>query len=368
MQINSLINILIALVVFGLLVAIHELGHFTVAKLSGIRVNKFAIGMGPRIIKFTKGETEYSLRLLPIGGFCSMEGEDSESDDERAFLKKPVGSRIAVVAAGAIMNIILGFIIAVIITCMMEKIPTTTVAKFDEGAMSEQCGLQAGDEILKMNGTTIFTSQDIMYELNQTKDGIFDVVVRRDGKKTDLGQITFYDQYYYYVDKENNKYVTFETPEEYTGDEELQVAEDRFDFYVTSIKSKNAANVLSYSAKYTVTLARLIWKSLIDLVTGQYGLNDLSGPVGIVSAIGEVRSYGLESLLQLVALISINLGIFNLLPLPALDGGRLVFLIIEAIRRKPVPPDKEGMVHFVGMALLMLLMVVITISDIKKLI
>lgn len=368
MQISVLINILIALVVFGLLVAIHEFGHFAVAKLSGIRVNKFAIGMGPKLLKFTKGETEYSLRLFPIGGFCAMEGEDGQSDDERAFHKKPVLSRIAVVAAGAIMNIILGFIIAIVITCIMEKIPTNTVAKFDENAMSEQCGLQVGDQILKMNGTVIFTSQDIMYELSQTKDGIFDVVVKRDGKKVDLGKVTFYDSYYYYVDKENNQYVKFETKEEYTGDEELKLAEDRFDFYVSSYKSKNVGNVLSYSARYTVTLARLIWKSLIDLITRQYGLNDLSGPVGIVSAIGEVRTYGFESLLQLVALISINLGIFNLLPLPALDGGRLVFLIIEGIRRKPVPPEKEGMVHFVGMALLMLLMVVITISDIRKLI
>ncbi len=363
-------NIIIALIVFGILVAIHEFGHFAVAKLSGIRVNKFAIGMGPRIVKFTKGETEYSLRLFPVGGFCAMEGEDEHSDDPRAFHNKPIINRIGVVVAGAIMNIILGFIVAIIMTSVADKIPTNTIVKFEENAMSEQTGLRTGDEIIKMDNMRIFTNQDIAYKLNNTADGVFDLVVKRDGKKVNLNDVKFYDSYYYYVEKkagEKDKYITFETKEEYTGTEELELAESRYDFFVDAEKDKTITSVIDYSFRNTLTLARLIWISLIDLVTGQYGLNDLSGPVGIVSAIGDVRAYGIESLLQLVAMITINLGIFNLLPLPALDGGRLVFLIIEAIRKKPIPPEKEGMVHFIGLALLMLLMIVVTINDVKNL-
>ncbi len=365
-------NIIIALIVFGILVAIHEFGHFAVAKLSGIRVNKFAIGMGPRIVKFTKGETEYSLRLFPVGGFCAMEGEDEHSDDPRAFHNKPVINRIGVVVAGAVMNLLLGFVVAIIMTCVTDKIPTNTIVKFEKNAMSEQTGLQIDDEIVKMDNMRIFTNQDIAYKLSNTADGVFDLVVKRDGKKVNLDDVKFYDSYYYYVEKNNgenekDKYVKFETKEEYTGTEELKLAESRYDFFVNVEKEKTIPVIIGYSFRNTLTLARLIWISLIDLVTGQYGLNDLSGPVGIVTAIGEVRAYGFESLLQLVAMITINLGIFNLLPLPALDGGRLVFLIIEAIRKKPIPPEKEGMVHFIGLALLMLLMIVVTINDVKKL-
>lgn len=428
-MLNSVIDIAIALLVFGILVAIHEFGHFSVAKLSGIKVNKFAIGMGPRLIKFTKGETEYSLRLFPIGGFCAMEGEDDDSSDPRAFRNKSVPKRIAVVVAGAVMNLILGFIVCIIMTCVMDRIPTLKISEFRENAMSYETGLRVGDKILKLDNTRVFNDTDLSYEFGNSKDQVFDVTVKRDGKKVKISNVKFLHEYYYFYtsdgelvsleknqvygdnkeeelkliasnletknseeakeidgniladkkteNKENYHYffntetekTEFGQVKDFMDDKymELGFAQSAFDFWVEPAKSKNIVSVVSYASGSFVTLARLIWKSLIDLLTGQYGISDLSGPVGIVSAIGEVRSYGFDTLLKLVAMISINLGIFNLLPIPALDGGRLVFLLIEAVRRKPVPPEKEGMVHLIFMGLLLLLMVVVTISDVKKL-
>lgn len=366
-------NIIIALIMFGVLVAIHEFGHFAVAKLSGIKVNKFAIGMGPVLFKRQKGETEYSLRLFPVGGYCAMEGEDDASEDSRAFRNKPVKNRIGVVVAGPIMNLILGLVLSLVTAAFISDIiKTNTIREFYPGAMSEQTGLMAGDEIISMNGTHIFTTSDITYKFANSKDGVFDLVVKRDGRKIRLDDVKFYREYYYYIEEANDEipyehYVTFDTKEEYTGDRELSTAETNVDFKVRRVESKNIANVFSYAFRDTLSTARLIWMSFVDLVRGQYKLNDLSGPVGIVSAIGTVRSYGLESLMSLITMITVNLGIFNLLPLPALDGGRLVFLVIEAIRKKPVPPEKEGMVHFVGIACLMILMVIVTVSDISKL-
>ncbi len=366
-------NIIIALVMFGILVAIHEFGHFAVAKLSGIKVNKFAIGMGPVIFKFNKGETEYSLRLFPVGGYCAMEGEDESSDDSRAFRNKPVKNRIGVVIAGPVMNLILGFVLSfVTVGFFSDIIKTNTVREFYPNAMSEQTGLMAGDEIISMDGTRIFTTSDISYKFTNSKDGVFDLVVKRDGKKIKLNDVKFYREYYYYIEGPTDEipyehYVTFDTREEYTGDEKLEVAETNVDFKVFKEEKKTFINMVSYAVRDSLSTARLIWMSFIDLIRGKYGLNDLSGPVGIVTAIGTVRTYGIESLMNLIVMITINLGIFNLLPLPALDGGRLVFLIIEGIRKKPVPPEKEGMVHLIGMACFIILMGVITVSDILKL-
>lgn len=360
------VKIIVAILIFGILVAIHELGHFTVAKLCGIQVNEFAIGMGPRLFKFKKGETIYSLRCLPIGGFCAMEGEDDSSDNPRAFNNKSVPKRMAVIVAGATMNIILGFILVIITTCMQEKIPELTINKFHDNASSAECGLEVGDKIISINGMHILTDSDISYKLSNTKDDVFNVVVKRNGEKIELENVKFYYQYQYYVDEETQSYVRVDNPDEYTGEQTLQTAESRFDFYIDS-SEKNFFNVLGYSAKETVSIGRLIWISLMDIVKGKYGISDMSGPVGLATAIGKATDLGIGYLLNLITFITINLGIFNLLPLPALDGGRFVFLIVEGIRRKPIPPEKEGMVHFVGLALFMLLTVLVTFSDIKKL-
>ncbi|MBE6855509.1 MAG: peptidase [Ruminococcus sp.] len=346
-----MVDILIAILVFGVIIAVHEFGHFAVAKACGIRVNQFAIGMGPAIFKFQRGETEYALRLLPIGGYCAMEGEDSESTDDRAFRKKSVPKRIAVVVAGAAMNLLLGFVLVLITTCLSDLVPSTTISRFhkdDAGnsvATSEQCGLQVDDKILSINGMRVFTDGDISYKLSYTEDPTFDLVVERNGEKVTLNDVTFL----------NTK------------------TEGRLDFGIYGYE-KTPLNVLSYSFRETISIGRMIWMSLFDLITGKYGFHDLSGPVGIVTAIGDAASTGttikqhLQSLIPMMSMITINVGIFNLLPLPALDGGRLIFLIVEAIRRKPVKPEHEGLVHIIGLVLLFVLMIAVTFNDIKNLI
>jgi len=361
------INILIAIILFGVIIAVHEFGHFIVAKLSDIKVNKFAIGMGPKIFKFTKGETEYSLRLLPIGGFCAMEGEDTGSEDNRAFFKKPIKNRFAVLVAGATMNLILGLIIVIISTSITENMGSNIISDFRENAKSQQTGLQKGDEIISINGMRILTENDIAYKLQNTDDKTYDVVVKRNGEKINLNDVEFYYSFYYYIDEEKNSYVTFKDKSEYNGDKELSLAEYKIDFTI-NITEKSFLSVMNYSVRDSLSKGRMIWISLIDLIRGKYGINDLSGPVGIVGVIGETAAIGMDQLLSLMAFISINVGIFNLLPLPALDGGKVVFLLIEFIRGKRIPPEKEGIVHFIGLALLMLLMVVISFNDIQKLI
>lgn len=341
-------GIIFALIIFEVIILIHEFGHFIVAKKCGVRVNEFAIGMGPAILKKQKGETLYALRLFPIGGYCAMEGEDTESDDNRAFCKKSVPKRMAIVVAGIVMNLILGFVLLIIYTSLTAPITSTTVSKFEsDTATSHTTGLEEGDQILKVNGMRIFTAMDISYQFQNDEDGVFDMTVKRNGEKVELSNVTF--------DTEN---------------ESLHI-----DFFVEPIE---ALTVISQSFKQSLTYSRLIYISLADLVTGKYSIRDLSGPVGIVDVIGDVidsetdEETGIdwralsEQMLSLGAFITINIGLFNLLPLPALDGGRLIFLIIEGIRRKPVPPEKEGMVHFVGLAALMVLMVVVTVSDIVK--
>lgn len=407
-----MIKILIAILVFGIIIAVHEFGHYIVAKLSDIKVNKFAIGMGPAIFKFKKGETEYSLRLLPFGGFCEMEGEDQTSDNKRAFNNKPIINRIAVIAAGAIMNLILGFILIVISTSISgDRITTTIITKFDKNASSVESGLQVGDEITKINGMTAFTDMDVAYKITTTKDDTFRLEVKRDGEKVVLDDVKIYSYFYvrnidkskadefspyysydedtkeytkvndlgelekaYYYDSDVKEYVSavfFEDKAD--AHTELQKAESIVDFSVDS-EDKNVGTVLSYSFRKTLTIGQMVWSSLVDLVSGKYGMKDVSGPVGIVSVIGKSIDSGVQfkenflMIMNIAIFITINLGMFNLFPLPALDGGRLFFLIIEAIRRKPIDPEKEGMVHFVGLVIAMLLMLALTFNDILNII
>ena len=344
-------KIIIAILIFELIIVIHELGHFIVAKLCGVKVNEFAIGMGPAIIKKKKGETLYAWRALPIGGYCAMEGEDSKSDDERSFNKKSVPKRMAIVLAGIVMNLLLGFILLIIYTAITAPITSTTVSKFEkEDVTSHVTGLELGDEIVSINGMHIFTDMDMSYQFQNDEDGVFEMEVIRNGEKVKLDNVKFD-----------------------LNDKKLHI-----DFYVQPIEA-NFFTVTSYAFRHTVTDGRLIYITLVDMIRGKYKLSDLSGPVGIVNVIGDViesetsEESGIdwrgliEQMLSLASFITINIGLFNLLPLPALDGGRLIFLIIEAIRRKPVPPEKEGMVHLIGMAALLLLMLVVTVSDIIKL-
>lgn len=323
----------------------HELGHFTAAKLCHIKVNEFAVGMGPAIFKFKKGETLYALRILPIGGYCAMEGEDTDSSDERAFGRKPVWQKIIVVASGALVNILTGFIIIVIMTSMSSLIGTTTIAKFDAQSTSNAAGgLQIGDEIVRINGSRVHVSSDIMYDLVLDDDGKADIQVRRNGKILDL------------------KNVQFPMVPDGNGGKAMGL-----DFKVLG-QEKTFARVMHESFFQTISMVRLVWMTFFELINGRFGLKDLAGPIGTTAAVGQAASYGLLSLLNVAALIAVNLGVVNLFPLPALDGGRLFFLLIEAVRRKPVNPKYEGYVHFVGFALLMILMVVVSYNDILRLI
>lgn len=350
----SVLYIIIAILIFGIIIIIHELGHFLVAKACGIRVNEFAIGMGPKLVGWGKGETKYAIRVLPIGGYVSMEGEDTDSPDPRAFNRKRVWQRLLVVLSGATMNLILGFIILVIITACSDAIITTEIAKFEsEDAISHQTGLEVGDKIIKVNGMSVFCDTDISYQFQSDEDMTFEMTVLRNGETIVLPS------------------VQFDGTKLEDGTTTLHI-----DFFVVGDKV-NPLTVLDYSGKKFVSVARMIWLSLGDLVKGKYGINDLSGPVGIVGAIGDVvgsTASGIDfgtmiaNLASLVVFITINVGIFNLLPIPALDGSRAIFLIIEGIRRKPIKPEHEGIVHMIGMIALLALAAIVTVFDILKLI
>ena len=344
-------GIIFALIIFEVIIIIHELGHFIAAKSCGVKVNEFAIGMGPAILKKKKGDTLYAWRAFPIGGYCAMEGEDNESSSEGSFGSKSLPRRIIIVCAGVMMNFILGLIILIVNTARSDAITTTKIASFEDNAMSQQTGLELDDEFVKINGMRIFTAMDVSYQFQNDEDGKFDMVVKRDGKNVELKDVAFA------VDGKTM----------------------HIDFRVYPDKL-TVGSVLAESFKQAATDGRLIYISLFDMIRGKYSLKDLSGPVGIVGSMNEVVeserdeqtgkidwSGLMDTMLTLAAFISINIGIFNLLPLPALDGGRLIFLIIEGIRGKPVPAEKEGMVHLIGMAVLLIFMAVITVSDIIKL-
>lgn len=340
--------LLVAILFFGLIIFIHEFGHFIFAKLFKVKVNEFALGMGPTIFKKQGKETKYALRLFPIGGFVSMEGEEEESEEEGSFSKKPVWQRMIIVSAGAIFNLILGFIICCIILGSDELISTTRIYSFHENAVSQTSGLAAGDKILRIDGKKVYSSYDLTFLMQRSGDGVMDFTVEREGEKVEL------------------KDVTFETK---TENEVFTII---YDFIVVGVKS-TPLNVLKYSFGEAFSIGRIVYLSLFDLITGQYGLADLSGPVGTVSILADVavesaNNFDWSYLLTIMALITINIGLFNLLPVPALDGGRLFFMFIELIFRKPVPAKYENWIHAVGLFLLFGFMIIISFSDIWKLI
>ena len=386
----TVLKILAALFIFGIIIMVHEWGHFLVAKWMKVRVNEFAIGMGPKLVSWGKGETRYSLRLFPIGGFCAMEGEDdgaptpaamggnadrdvadTENDvadtengatvtesDSGSFAEKPVWRRILIVVAGATMNLILGFLVlfCTFAFCQTKAangkayFNSTSIAELPEDSSAYETGLRVGDTVLRVNGKRIATDMDLSMLMQSDEDGVLSMVVRRDGEKVTLPAVKF----------------------RLATDEESGTRYLIYDFKVQAIE-RNAWTTLKQAGKMEYSMAVMVWRSLGDLLSGRYGLNDLSGPVGTVDYIGDAVSQavtldGLRTLLTLIALITINVGVFNLLPLPALDGGRLLFLIIEGVTRKKIPAKYEGIVHFIGLLLLFALMIVVTFSDIRKLI
>ena len=340
-------GIILAILVFGIIVFIHELGHFLLAKANKIRVDEFSLGMGPRLLSFVKGETRYSLKLLPLGGSCMM-GEDDVNDmSEGSFNSKSVWARMSVVVAGAAFNFLLALVFSMIVigyTGYDEPVISGVV----EGFPAQEAGLQEGDRIVKMNNKKINIWREISYYNMFHPGETVDLVYERDGEK----------------------YETTLTPKK---DED-----GTYLIGITSPAQYEKANLLTavqygvYEVKFWICTTL---ESLKMLVMGDVGVDQLSGPVGIVSVVDETyqqtKSYGviivIMQMLNIGILLSANLGVMNLLPLPALDGGRLVFMIVEAIRGKRVPPDKEGWVHGIGMILLLALMAFVMFNDVKKL-
>lgn len=440
--------ILIGVLLFELIIFIHEFGHFITAKKSGIKVNEFSLGMGPKIFSFGKGETKYSLRIFPIGGFCAMEGEDEESPEPRAFNNAKVWKRMIVVIAGAVMNIILGFVLMFVVVVQQDAYSSTEVQSFPATSFSSCTGLQSGDVIKEINGYGISTSMDFNYPIStaelKTVDGstleiykedcgnnLYNMAVSlvqdKNNKLSDeqvskvnelLSKSTIeivkakskedafsvYENYYKKIndacgikDYKVEKIVEKETRKRYTADilverngEEKLLKNVQFftyttkdnsdpqvsiDFYVKPIE-KTFGSVISQTFKQTISTCKMIYASLGGLLTGKFGLKDMSGPIGIASAVTTVASESLSSgfmsavnsIIYVMMIITVNLGLFNMLPFPALDGGRFVFLIIEAIRGKSVPRKVEAIVNGIGMGLLILLMILITANDIFKLI
>lgn len=330
-------TVLYAILIFSILIFVHELGHFLTAKWFGVKVHEFSIGMGPAIFKKKKGETDYSVRIFPIGGFVKLEGEDSASEDERAFNKCHPLKRIVILMAGAFMNVLVGFLLFILLFSFSKGVNIPEVSKIIEGSPAYNAGIEVGDRIVKINGKSVHIQSDVSFELFLSGGNETTVVVKRDGKILNFDLV----------------------PQEDEG-------KSIIGFY-PKLETPSFKNVL-YNAFYnTFFTVKLVYVSLKMLLTGAVGINQMSGPVGIVGEIGQAAKDGILYVINFAALIAVNLGIMNVLPLPALDGGRIVFVLIEMIRKKPVTEKVEGYVHFIGLMLLFLLMIIITFSDIFKL-
>lgn len=342
--------IVIGVLLFGFVVFFHELGHFLMAKLSGIRVNEFAVGMGPKLFGFKRGETEYALRLLPIGGFCAMEGEDEESSDEGAFGNKPVWRRILVIVAGGLFNIILGFVMMLLILAPQETFATTTFSRFTENSATEAAGARVGDRIVEVDGYAVYTDRDLSFSMAMADPKAVHMTVERDGQRVELDEFAMNTQ---------------------TMEDGTEVP--NLDFYVLP-ESRTVMGVLRRAGADTFSVARMVIESLKGILTGRFGLNEVAGPVGTAQAISQAAGAGLSqgfgkavsNIVYMMIMITVNLGIVNLLPIPALDGGRLLFLIWEGVTRRPVPAKYEGYVHAAGFMLLIGLMVLVTFHDIWR--
>ena len=396
---SFIVTFIAAVFVFSAVIAIHEFGHFMVAKLCGVQVNEFSIGMGPVLCKRVRKGTQYSIRALPVGGFVALEGEESpeskqaeENTDEEPLsphsdadsspsrgakadagkpdlpprsgeVAEPTGSdgevspsgiplneapvwqRALIMLAGAGMNFVLGFVVmAILITAQSEPITSKVLYQVEENALCGQTGLQAGDKILAVNGRRCFVANDILYELMRTEDYTADFTVLRDGKKVELPG------------------VQFDTWQDDRGETHMSLG-----FTVYGIK-KTPLNVLKEAGNSVLYYGRIIFASLSDLLRGRESINDLSGPVGIVTAIGQAASYGWQDLLEMLVLITVNVGIFNLLPFPALDGGKVVFLLIEGVTGYAVPEKIQSGLTVAAFALLFGLMIFATYNDILRLI
>ncbi len=341
---QTVIGILVAVLVFGVMIFIHESGHYIAARLCKVKVLEFAVGMGPKLFSRTSKKTGivYSLRLFPIGGFTSMEGEDGENQDPHALVNRPKWQRFIVLFAGSFANILTGVIAMFVYLSLTMNVGSNIVAQFNENAVSEQYGLQVGDEIVRINGEKMISYMDVMNKITLDGTEPLDLTVVRGGETITLDDVQF------------------------AVTEEDGIPYAQVDFLFLGVKP-GFGTLIKQTFTHSVATVKVIYKTLVDLIRGRYGIKGVSGPVGTVSVITESTKYGFSSVLFLFVFISLNLGVMNLLPLPALDGGRILFLLIEAIRRKPIKPEAEGYIHLAGMVVLLLFMAVITVFDVIKL-
>ena len=348
----TFVYILFAVLIFGILIAVHEFGHFSVAKLCGVKVNEFSIGMGPALWKKQKGETLYSLRAVPLGGYCAMEGEDEDSGDPRAFVVQPAWKRILILCAGSFNNFLLGLMVIFFLYLGASAFVSPTIESFVPGCPYEsEEGLQVGDRFIKINGHRIFQYYDVSDFLDKG-NGVYNLVLERDGSRVVLNDFAM-------------------TRRLYEG-QSRELFGFNFGYEEATFPVK-----IRYSWDTAMEFGRMVWMGLSQLVHGEVGLKEMSGPVGIVDLMAETgesaesTSDAVYDILYLGAFIAINLAIMNMLPIPALDGGRifllLVTLIIETMTRKKLNPRYEAWIHAGGMALLLGLMAVIMFNDILKL-
>ena len=336
--------LIVMVFVFGILIFIHELGHFFTARKCGVSIKEFAIGMGPTLFSWQskKYETKYALRAFPIGGFVSMLGEDEASDDESAFCNKKVWQRMIITAAGPLMNLILGFILMFAVVLIQGPIGSTTVAEFDADALSAQT-LMVGDEILKVDGTRVKSGNEVMYEIMNKGFEPIDILVNRNGTEILVEDVVF---------------PTFEEEGVTFGEMDFKVYPQERTFF----------NIISQTFTRSVSTVKMVVDSLVGLLSGRFGIDAMSGPIGVAEVVGEAAKSGALSFLYIVTVLTVNLGVFNLIPFPALDGGRFLFLLIEAIRRKPVNKNVEAYINFAGILVLFGLMIFISFKDVLKLI
>ena len=351
-----MLYIIIGILLFGLLIAVHEGGHFLAAKKLDVQVNEFAIGMGPAIFTKQKGETLYSLRVFPIGGYCAMEGENEKSENPRSFSSKSPWKKIIILVAGSAFNFLAGFLLVVFLFTSAGSYTVPVVKDFMEGfPWAGEEGLMPGDRILEINGKKVHVYADVSSYLATAQGDTKDLVVERDGERVELNDLPLNLQ-------------------EYEVDGETVTM---YGLYF-DVEEATPLGVLKQSWNTCIYFARSVWTGLGMLVTGQVGLNDMSGPVGIVTYLGEAGSQsnsvadGLRNVCYIIALIAVNLAIMNMLPIPALDGGRVFLLLVTEVwyllTRRTIDPKYEAYLNAGGFLLLIMLMILVTFSDVLKLV
>ena len=337
----TLLSIVGALLVLTVLVFVHELGHFYAGKKLGFRIDEFAIGMGPVVCSKEKNGTRFAIRALPIGGLCAFHGEDEGVSDPECFNAQPVWKRMIVVLAGPFMNILLAVVLAVIILMTYGEYMPMINGFTAENTPAEAAGIQVGDIITEIDGKSITYYAECTDYIRQADHAGIEVTVRRDGSDVTLTAHDIYD------------------PESGSNRLGIYISPERLRYGLLEAATN--------SVRYTCYIVKEMFKVLGGLFTGSVTSDDVAGPVGTISIIGQAVRAGFEVVLRLGVLISINLGIMNILPIPALDGGRFLFMVIEAVRGKPIPPEKEGMIHMAGLVLLFSLMILLTVMDVRKL-